>query len=201
GGGRSLRGWLVPAIPRPGAVQAGLSAACTASRIAAMVIRWVIAYVAAREGGPAAGIVLAHPAEWGTYKIQTLASELRAPDLPEITFRPAPEAAACGYELHENLPPGSTLAIYDLGGATFAAAVVRKTANGTFRVLGPPHGLERQGGADFDDAVFAHLSAAVPALAELPPEDPATLAVFAALRRECTAAKEALSADTEVTIP
>ena len=39
------------------------------------------------------------------------------------------------------------------------------------------------------------------ALAKLDPEDPAALKAMARLRTECTTAKEALSADTEVSIP
>jgi molecular chaperone DnaK (HSP70) len=54
------------------------------------------------------------------------------------------------------------------------------------------------GGADFDDAVFGRVLAAVPALAELDINDPGTLAATAALRRACTQVKEALSADTAV---
>jgi hypothetical protein len=68
-------------------------------------------------------------------------------------------------------------------------------------VVGAPQVLAQLGGADFDDAVFGHLLAAVPALACLDDEDPATLAATVALRRACTRAKEALSADTEVSIP
>lgn len=172
-----------------------------APEIAAIVVGWVVSRVAQREGGPAAGIVITHPASWGTYKVQTMADALRALDLPEITFRTEPEAAAASYACQERVGTGSTIAVYDLGGGTFDAAVVRKTGTMTFSVLGLPQGLDHLGGADFDDAVFGHVVAAVPALSELDPSDPTTLAATAALRRECTAAKEALSADTEVTIP
>jgi actin-like ATPase involved in cell morphogenesis len=173
----------------------------SAPEIAAKVLRWVIERVAHREGGPATGIVVTHPAAWGSYKIQSMATALRAAGLPEITFCTEPEAAAAGYALAERIDSGSTIAVYDLGGGTFDAAVVRKTGAHTFSVLGVPQGLEQLGGADFDDAIMRHVLAAVPALAELDPEDPATLTATAALRRECTEAKEALSADTEVTIP
>lgn len=173
----------------------------SAPEIAAKVLRWVIDRVAQREGGPATGIVITHPASWGTYKIQTMAQAFRAAGLPEITFRTEPEAAAASYALQERIESGSTIAVYDLGGGTFDAAVVRKTGASTFAVLGHPQGLDHLGGADFDDAVVNHVLAAVPALAELDPTDPTTLAATAALRRECTDAKEALSADTEVTIP
>lgn len=173
----------------------------SAPEIAAKVLCWVIDRVAQREGGPASGIVITHPASWGTYKIQTLARALRAPGLPEITFCTEPEAAAASYALQERIETGSTIAVYDLGGGTFDVAVVRKTSASTFSVLGQPQGLDHLGGADFDDAIVNHVLAAVPALAELDPTDPTTLAATAVLRRECIDAKEALSADTEVTIP
>ena len=173
----------------------------SAPEIAAMVLRWVIDRVVQREGGPAAGIVITHPASWGTYKIQTMARAFHAAGLPEIALRTEPEAAAASYALQERVEPGSTIAVYDLGGGTFDAAVVRKTGASTFSVLGHPQGLDHLGGADFDDAVLRHVLAAVPALAQLDPTDPTTLAATATLRRECTEAKEALSADTDVTIP
>jgi molecular chaperone DnaK len=173
----------------------------SAPEIATMVLRWVIDRVAQREGGPAAGIVITHPASWGPYKLQTMARAHSATGLPEVTFRTEPEAAAASYALQERIESGSTIAVYDLGGGTFDAAVVRKTGASAFSVLGHPQGLDHLGGVDFDDAVFNHVLASVPALAELDPTDPATLAATAALRRECTEAKEALSADTEVTIP
>jgi molecular chaperone DnaK len=175
--------------------------AYTAPQIAAMVVRWVIALVAAREGGPAAGIVLTRPAGWGAYKVEVLIQALEAAGVPEVRFFTEPEAAAAGYAVQQRVEPGRTIAVYDLGGGTFDAAVVRTGADGGFSILGQPHGLEALGGVDFDDAVFDHVLTAVPALAELDAEDPATLAATAALRRECTQAKEALSADTEVTIP
>ncbi|MBV9142124.1 MAG: Hsp70 family protein [Pseudonocardiales bacterium] len=172
-----------------------------APEIAAKVLQWVIDRVTQREGGPATGIVATHPAGWGPYKIQTMVQALRAAGLPEITFCTEPEAAAASYALQQRIELGATIAVYDLGGGTFDAAVVRKTGEGAFSVLGRPQGIDHLGGVDFDDAIVNHVLDAVPALAELDPTDPNTLAATAALRRECTEAKEALSADTEVTIP
>ncbi|MGH3886592.1 MAG: Hsp70 family protein [Pseudonocardiaceae bacterium] len=173
----------------------------SASEIAAMVVRWVVDRVAEREGEPAQGITITHPASWGTYKTRIMTDALRAADLSEVMFRTEPEAAAASYSMQERVATGSTIAVYDLGGGTFDAAVVRKTGTETFSVLGLPEGIEWLGGVDFDDAVFGHIVAKVPDLSELDPEAPATLAATARLRRECTEAKEALSADTEVTIP
>jgi actin-like ATPase involved in cell morphogenesis len=173
----------------------------SACEIAAMVVRWVVERVAEREGEAAQGITITHPASWGTYKTQIMAEALRAADLSEVMFRTEPEAAAASYSMQERVATGSTIAVYDLGGGTFDAAVVRKTGPATFSVLGVPEGIERLGGVDFDDAVFGYVVAKVPALSELDPDAPTTLAATTRLRRECTEAKEALSADTEVTIP
>jgi molecular chaperone DnaK len=172
-----------------------------APEIAAMVLGWVIDRVAAQQGAPASGIVVTHPAGWGPYKISTMTAALHAAGLASITFCTEPEAAAASYALAPRIAPGATIAVYDLGGGTFDAAVVRKTGATTLEVLGVPQGLDALGGADFDDAIMGHVLTAVPALTQLDPDDPATLAATAALRRDCTEAKEALSSDTEVTIP
>ena len=68
--------------------------------------------------------------------------------------------------------------------------------------MGAPEGVEQFGGADLDEVVLAHVREALgPAWEALDPTDPDVLAAVADLRREATAAKEALSHDTEVLIP
>jgi len=180
----------------------------SAAGIAALVIRWVVDRTAHREGGPAQGITITYPASWAAYQIQAVADALRAVDLPEVTFCTEPEAAAASYSIQQRVDIGSTIAVYDLGAGTFDAAVVRKTGTATFSVLGVPERIERLGGADFDAAVFGHVVAAVPTLSALDQQATATPEAaarmrrsFALCRRECTEAKEALSVNTEVTIP
>jgi molecular chaperone DnaK len=172
----------------------------SAPEITALVIRWVVDRVAQREGRSAQGITITYPASWGADKAQAIADALRAADLPEVMFCTAPQAAAASYSIRERVDTGATIAVYDLGGGSFDAAVVRKTSTGTFSVLGVPDGIERLGGVDFDDAVFECVVAAVPALRELAATDRVQRSV-ALCRRECTEAKEALSAGTAVTIP
>jgi actin-like ATPase involved in cell morphogenesis len=173
----------------------------SAQELAARLARWVVDAVSAREGGPPRRVGLTHPAAWGAHKKELLASALAEVGLG-VSFLAEPRAAAVAYARAERVDPGSTVAVYDLGGGTFDAAVVRKSAAGGFELLGRPEGIERLGGVDFDEAVFAHVRQAVgPALDGLDPEDPDVLAAVARLRRECVEAKEALSADTEVTIP
>ncbi|HVL84997.1 MAG TPA: Hsp70 family protein, partial [Pseudonocardia sp.] len=171
-----------------------------AEELCARMVRWVVDRVAAREGGPAERVAVTHPASWGGHKKDLLARALDGHGLAEVTFLAEPQAAALHYAAAERVAAGSTIAVYDLGGGTFDAAVVRK--NGTFALLGRPEGLDRLGGVDFDQVVFDHVVAGAPeAFAGLDEADPAVLAAVARLRRECTEAKEALSADTEVTIP
>ena len=112
-----------------------------------------------------------------------------------------PAAAAVQYASTERLEPGEVVAVYDLGGGTFDAALLRKQADG-FELLGRPEGLERTGGIDFDEAVFGHVAAALgDTLTELSFDDPRSLAGLSRLRADCVAAKEALSSDTDVAIP
>jgi hypothetical protein len=68
--------------------------------------------------------------------------------------------------------------------------------------MGEPDGIEQLGGVDFDEAVFNHVVANLgDAAAQLDPDDDAATEALARLRRECVAAKEALSFDTDVMIP
>jgi molecular chaperone DnaK len=172
-----------------------------AENLMARLLKTVVAEVTAREGGPPAKICVCHPANWGTYKIDLLSGAIRAAGLEvPVTFTTEPEAAAAFYSQQQRIEPGSVVAVYDLGGGTFDAAVLRKTATG-FEILGRPEGIERLGGIDFDAAVFNHVTKALgPKLAELDEDDARVTAAVARLRAECTDAKEALSVDTDATI-
>jgi actin-like ATPase involved in cell morphogenesis len=174
----------------------------SASELTASVVSWVVDRVAQREGGPAHGITVTHPASWDAGRVRGLADALDAAGLPQVAFCTGPQAAAISYSIREPLDIGAAIAVYDLGGGTFDTAVVCKTGATTFSMLGVAEGIDCLGGADFDDAVFGHVLAAVPALSESEPEATARLRrSFALCRRECTEAKEALSVDTAVTIP
>jgi molecular chaperone DnaK len=168
--------------------------------LSALLVQWVVDRVAQREGGPAARIAVTHPASWGGHKKDLLAGALHHHGLP-ATFLAEPQAAALHYAAAERVEPGSTIAVYDFGGGTFDAAVVHKEPQG-FSLLGRPEGVERLGGIDLDELVFEHVREGLPEAFEgLDETDPAVLSAVAAVRRECTEAKEALSADTEVSIP
>lgn len=167
----------------------------------ARMLQSVVAAVTERQGEPPSAIAVAHPANWGPYKKDLLEQAVRRADLDHVRFITEPEAAAVHYATLERLESGDTVAVYDLGGGTFDAAVLRKTADG-FELVGEPEGIERLGGIDFDEAVFRHVLASLGGVvAELDHDDPVVQAAVSRLRDECVAAKEALSSDTEVSIP
>ncbi|WP_170297345.1 Hsp70 family protein [Georgenia thermotolerans] len=168
----------------------------------AALARWVVDRATEQEGEAPERVVVAHPAGWGGYKTGLLREALAGVGLGDAALISEPEAAALHYAGFERVDVGSTIAVYDLGGGTFDVAVLRKAAADTFDVLGTPEGLERLGGADFDEAVFRHVTTSLDgALAALDTADPAVLLACSRLRRECTEAKEALSGDSETTVP
>ncbi|MFI6102038.1 Hsp70 family protein [Lentzea sp. NPDC051213] len=173
-------------------------AALTAEAIAA---RFSVRLLGSLPGGTPTRVAFAYPAGWGHYRLESLRAALSANGLADALFVPAPQAAVRAHDALVRLEEGATVAVYDLGGKTFDAAVVRKLAADRFVLAGPPEELE-VGGLDFDEVVFQHVVEALrPGWDELDPMDPAVLAAVAELRRACTAAKEKLSADTEVLIP
>jgi molecular chaperone DnaK len=167
----------------------------------ARLLDWVVRQVATTEGAPPERLAVTHPANWGEYKLDLLRQAIRHVGLHADHLVPEPVAAASFYAAQRGLAPGTTVAVYDLGGGTFDAAVVRVEDHG-FRIVGRPDGIERLGGIDFDQAVFHHVTRSVGLDPdELDREDPAGLAALAQLREDCVEAKEALSAETDVSIP
>ncbi|HEY8548298.1 MAG TPA: Hsp70 family protein, partial [Acidimicrobiales bacterium] len=173
-----------------------------AELLMARMLRWVVGQVTETEGAAPATLAVTHPANWGEYKLDLLRQAIRHVDLQVDHYVPEPVAAASFYAAQRDLAPGSTVAVYDLGGGTFDAAMVR--AEGTsFRIVGRPDGIERLGGIDFDHAVFRHVmtSLGLDLDGELDDDDPAVVAGLQQLRQDCVEAKEALSVETDVSIP
>ena len=172
----------------------------SAEHLIANLLRTVVEQTTSVEGGRPDRVAVTHPANWGFYKIDLLTQAVRLADLPPADLLTEPEAAAIYYSSGERVDPGETVAVYDLGGGTFDAAVLRRTDVG-FEILGEPEGIERLGGIDFDEAVFAHVRACLgDAFEQLDADDPVAMTAVARLREDCVAAKEALSHDTDVTI-
>jgi YVTN family beta-propeller protein len=171
------------------------------SALMAAQLRDVLDKVAKVEGGPPDRVALTYPANWGPYRRELFDEIPQLAGLPHHVVLTEPEAAAAYYGASRELGDGDTIAVYDLGGGTFDATVLRKQ-NGAVEVVGDPEGNERLGGIDFDEAIIQWINYSYGgALAELDMTDPDAAAATAKLRQECVQAKEALSVDTETTIP
>ena len=178
----------------------------SADGVAAEMVRWTADRVAEQHGHAPRRLAVAHPAGWGAYRRRVFTEALAEVGLHDVVLLTEPEAAAAAHAAAGRLPVGRTVAVYDLGGGTFDAAVVRGTLPGPqapvgLTVLGRGQGLEALGGIDFDEALFWHVCAELGgAVAALDPNDPAVVRAVAGLRRACVAAKETLSVDTEAVV-
>ncbi|MGB5953713.1 MAG: extracellular solute-binding protein, partial [Ornithinimicrobium sp.] len=168
--------------------------------LTAQLLAWVINHVNAGQGAPPSTVVLTHPANWGPYRLELIAQAARMAGLTGVHLCSEPEAAATHFAATERVEVGATVAVYDLGGGTFDAAVLRKTSADGFTLLGSPEGIEHLGGLDFDAAVLHHVQDSIGPI-DIDSGDPAAMAALARLARDCTAAKEGLSTDNDVTIP
>ncbi|MEZ5248412.1 MAG: Hsp70 family protein [Ilumatobacteraceae bacterium] len=159
-----------------------------------------VARVACPDGWTDVQLVLTHPANWGAYKLELLQNVAEHAGFASVQLVPEPVAAALEVAATGRVDVGDVVAVYDFGGGTFDATVVRVSA--TPEVIGQPAGLERLGGIDIDQLVLTHVLGVLDvASGELDVEQPAVRSAVAELRLACTAAKEALSADSDVTIP
>ncbi|MCC6435537.1 MAG: Hsp70 family protein [Acidimicrobiales bacterium] len=169
--------------------------------LTAALLRGVVGRVVRAEGEPPRRVMLAHPANWGTFRRDVFAEAAALSGLEtEFSFIVEPVAAARWHARHERVPVGAAVAVYDLGGGTFDAAVLRKTAD-TFEVLGEPLGLDRLGGVDFDEAILGFVDRCLDgALQRLDPTAESSARIMRAVRDEVVAAKEALSTDIASTV-
>ena len=174
-----------------------------AEALMAHLARAIVSQVTEREGDQPGHVVLTHPANYAQFKTDLLreCARLAGLDMGRVSLLAEPEAAAINYASQQRVETGQVVAVYDFGGGTFDAAVVRKTPAG-FEIIGTPEGIERLGGIDIDAAILAHVDSAVDGqLHELDTSDPAVHSALSRLRDECRRAKEALSTDTDTAIP
>ena len=144
--------------------------------------------------------VLTHPANWGEYKLDLLRNVAAQAGFNGHDLVSEPVAAARHYASSGRLAVGDAVVVYDFGGGTFDAAVVRVEAGGP-TILGQPQGIERLGGIDIDQAVFSHVAGSLGGTLEaLDRNDPDVRRAIQQLRADCTTAKEQLSADSEATV-
>lgn len=171
-----------------------------AESLVAHLIRTVLDTAEGQEGTAPARVVLTHPASWSEFKIDLLHQAARLAGVTEADVVTEPEAAALHYVSQERIEPGQVIAVYDLGGGTFDAAVLRRTTEG-FEVLGVPEGMERFGGIDIDRALLAHVDDALGGILSTQVDDGAAASSIARLRDDVRIAKESLSSDSDAAIP
>jgi molecular chaperone DnaK len=126
-------------------------------QVFAAVLAQVAAEARRQLNGVPEKVHLTHPARWGEQRRRLLTEAARQAGLGNPTLIAEPVAAASYFTaiLRAAVPVGRSLAIYDLGGGTFDATVVRRTPQG-FQVLSE-EGLADVGGLDFDHAIVEYL--------------------------------------------
>ena len=168
----------------------------------AVLAQWVVERAEAHEGAAPDVIAVSHPASWGEHRIGLVRDALAGVGLAGVVLVSEPEAAGLHYLSHEKVDDDAAVAVYDLGGGTFDVALLRKREDDAFALIGTPTGIERLGGADFDQRIFEHVRGLAPsAFADVDETAPDGALALARVRRECTDAKEALSFDAETVVP
>ncbi|MEV0717154.1 Hsp70 family protein [Asanoa sp. NPDC050611] len=104
---------------------------------------------------PVTGTTLTYPAAWGSRR-RDLLRAVAERTLPSVRLVAEPVAAA-SFFADRALPVGQCALVYDFGGGTFDASVVRRHATGFETVA--TEGLADCGGLDIDAAIIAHLGA------------------------------------------
>jgi actin-like ATPase involved in cell morphogenesis len=167
----------------------------------AAVLRAVVDQAVELNGEPPERIVLTRPAVWGPYRREQFDEVPNLSGLAGVTMVSEPVAAATYYAATGAHQDGEVIAVYDLGGGTFDATVVR-LVDGDVQILGDPNGVEWLGGIDFDEAVLGYVDEELKgAVTALDLSDPQAARLLLRLRQECILAKEALSLEPEVSVP
>jgi molecular chaperone DnaK (HSP70) len=170
---------------------------CTPQTLTAVLVMWVVELVAAREGGYSESIVLSHPAGWGPYRRDVLRQALWEIGLANVTLLPEPVTVAESHAARGF--GGDTAAVYSLGGNSFEASLVRRGRRAGFEPFGFPQGLEPMGGADFDEALAAHVRATLGKELDHAADSRVQFAQLG-LPGECARAKHELTVATETDV-
>lgn len=167
------------------------------------LIGWAVQAAAVQEGDLPASIAVTVPAAWGPYRTALVGEALERHGLGDAALVAGPVAVARHHLRHDRIHAGSLVGVYDFGGSSFTAALVR-TGESDVAIEGTPMSIDDLGGIDVDDRMmeFALRRAGLTGLDSGALErDAGERVALAALRRECTDAKEALSSDSESIIP
>lgn len=163
-------------------------------------LRDAVSLATAMHGRPPESVVLTCPAVWGPYRREHFSEVPRLAGVRNAVIVTEPEAAAMHHSVERRLGEGEIVGVYDLGGGTFDATVLKARRHG-MDILGTPEGVERLGGIDFDDSLLALVDQRVDGdLTRLDPADAEQAGVLLSVREACRRAKEELSAAADTVL-
>lgn len=102
-------------------------------------------------------LIVTVPATYDAYKREIMKTAAQKSGFDRVEIIEEPVAAALSYfQGPDDIANGDILLVYDLGGGTFDAALMKKTGAG-YRLLTQPVGDPECGGLDFDRRLFLKL--------------------------------------------
>lgn len=148
---------------------------------------------------PHGAVTVTYPAAWPEHTVDALRGALVRTGLHRPMLMPEPVAAMHWLDSAHGPLGDGVVVVYDLGARTLDVAVLRTGAEPA--LLGRPLSTDEVSGDVLDHLVTTHVLDAVgDATAGLDLFDPHTVDALAELRARCRAAKEELSADTDVVV-
>jgi actin-like ATPase involved in cell morphogenesis len=161
---------------------------------------WVVDRTSELQGDAPDHVVITYPASWGPFRRERLTAAVAGAVNAQVSLLTEPEAAAVFYATRDRLPIGATVVVYDLGGGTFDATILRKSQD-AIELVGRPMGDENLGGADLDGLVLDLISRyAGIDIATLDRDDPFVVQAIGRLRHSATKAKELLSTELDTVV-
>ena len=110
-------------------------------------------------------VYLTHPAAYGTGKKEKLIKAARGAGIFSVELIDEPTAAALNCCEESRAEEGQIILIYDFGGGTFDASLVRSSGE-SFELMAEPMGLEDCGGKDVDYFIARDMMSVVGSKAE-----------------------------------
>ena len=106
-------------------------------------------------------VALTHPASWAEGRIEALGEAARLAGIESPHLLSEPEGAALHFataHIGAHIDIGGLVAVYDLGGGTFDAAVLERVGEASFQLAGKPGGRDGLGGEEFDRKLYEHVA-------------------------------------------
>jgi molecular chaperone DnaK len=144
--------------------------------------------------------VITIPASYKESKRQLMQQAGQAAGFRRVILLEEPVAAATDYvnKHQELLKDGDVILIYDFGGGTFDASIIKKCGV-SFQLIGAPKGLENCGGRDFDHNIYEDIKERLPSVRQQL-ESPEAFRQKIIIYQMCVELKHQLSEATEATI-